>query len=62
MNNNYFKVDNKTLATALNYCGFSYMKFDGDSGNTIYSFRDSCELRDALKQLNTIRKKNNSFK
>lgn len=56
----YFKVDNKTLATALNYCGFSFMKI-GDKEKPIYSFEDSDNFREALESLNKIRKKNNKY-
>ncbi|MBP3929409.1 MAG: hypothetical protein J6D47_07590 [Peptostreptococcaceae bacterium] len=56
----YFKVDNKTLATALNYCGFSFMKI-GDKEKPIYSFEDSDSFREALESLNKIRKKNNKY-
>lgn len=58
--NKYFKVDNRTLAIALNYCGFSYIKV-GDMNNPIYSFEDTEEFREALDTLNKLRKKNNKF-
>jgi hypothetical protein len=57
----YFKVDSKTLATALNYLTYKYMKFDLD-GQTVYSFEDSEEFRKDLKSLNSLRKKNNTYK
>lgn len=60
MNKKYFKVDSKTLAIALNYCGFSYLKV-GDKENPIYSFEDSIEFREALETLNMLRKKNNKY-
>ena len=56
----YFKVDNKTLATALNYCGFSFMKI-GDKEKPIYSFEDSDNFREALESLKKIKKKNNKY-
>lgn len=56
----YFKIENRTLATALNYCNFSYMRI-GDRENPIYSFIDSEELREALDTLNKLRKKNDKY-
>lgn len=58
--NNYFKVDNKTLATALNYCGFKYLRV-GDKNNPIYSFEDTKEFRESLNVLNELRRKNNKY-
>ena len=57
----YFSVNSKTLATALNYCGFSYLRV-GDYNNPIYSFEDTDEFREALGILNNLRKKNNKDK
>jgi len=57
----YFKIDQKTLATAMSYLCYKYMKFDED-GKTIYSFEDSSEFRKDLKALNELRKKNNTYK
>lgn len=56
----YFKVDNRTLASALNYCGFSYIRV-GDRENPIYSFEDTEEFREALDTLNKLRKRNNKY-
>jgi hypothetical protein len=56
----YFKIENRTLATSLNYCGFSYIRI-GDRENPIYSFIDSEEFREALDTLNELRKKNNNY-
>ena len=61
MASKYFKVDNRTLATALNYCGFKYMRV-GDRENPIYSFEDTFEFREALETLNKLRRKNNVYK
>jgi len=57
----YFKIDQKTLATAMSYLCYTYMKFD-ENGRTIYSFEDSNEFRKDLKILNELRKKNNTYK
>lgn len=56
----YFKVDNRTLANALNYCGFSYIRV-GDREKPIYSFEDTEEFREALDTLNKLRRKNNKY-
>lgn len=57
----YFCCDNKTLAIALNYVGFSYYRF-GEQGNYSYSFEDSENFQEALDTLNKLRKKNNKYK
>jgi len=64
MENKYYCVNNKTLATALNYVGFSYMRFnDKDNNNeTSYSFENSEDFKEALDTLNELRRKNNKFK
>lgn len=64
MEKKYFCVDNKTCATALNYVGFSYYRFnDKDNPNeTSYSFEDTDEFREALDILNELRRKNNKYK
>lgn len=60
MDKKYFCVDNKTLAIALNYVGFSYFRFN-DKSNPSYSFEDTREFRDALDVLNRLRRKNNIY-
>ena len=64
MENKYYCVNNKTLATALNYVGFSYMRFNDKDNNdkTSYSFEDIKEFQEALEILNKLRKKNNKYK
>lgn len=64
MENKYYCVNNKTLATALNYVGFSYMRFnDKDNDNeTSYSFENSEDFKEALDILNELRRKNNKYK
>ena len=56
----YFKIDSLSLARALNYLTYNYMKFELD-GKTIYSFEDSDEFRKDLKVINALRKKNNNY-
>lgn len=64
MENKYYCVNSKTLATALNYVGFSYMRFNDRDNNdeTSYSFEDSEEFQEALNVLNELRRKNNKYK
>jgi hypothetical protein len=56
----YFKVDSLSLARAMNYLTYKYMKFDLD-GKTVYSFEDTEEFRKDLKVINELRKKNNTY-
>jgi hypothetical protein len=56
----YFKVDSLSLARAMNYLTYKYMKFDLD-GKTVYSFEDTDEFRKDLKVINELRKKNNTY-
>jgi hypothetical protein len=56
----YFKIDSLSLARALNYLTYNYMKFDLE-GKTIYSFEDTDEFRKDLAILNKLRKKNNKY-
>lgn len=51
----YFKTKSITLAYALNYLNFSFMKFQDNEGNNIYSFKSSEELYEKLEQLNDIK-------
>lgn len=59
--NKYFKVDSLSLARAMNYLCYNFMKFDLD-GKTVYSFEDTDEFRKDLKIVNELRKKNNTYK
>lgn len=59
--NKYFKVDSLSLARAMNYLCYNFMKFDLD-GKTVYSFQDTDEFRKDLKIINNLRKKNNTYK
>jgi hypothetical protein len=56
----YFKVDSLSLARAMNYLTYNYMKFELE-GKTIYSFEDTDEFRKDLKIVNGLRKKNNTY-
>jgi hypothetical protein len=56
----YFKVDSLSLARAMNYLTYNYMKFELE-GKTIYSFEDTDEFRKDLKVINELIKKNNTY-
>lgn len=43
----YFAENYISLASALSYLGFKYMKFDDDFYGKVYSFRDTDEFRQA---------------
>lgn len=62
--NKYVIISNKTCAMALNYCGFSYYKYnDRENPNVLmYSFEDSESFQEALHTLNSLRKMNNKYK
>ena len=64
MEKKYYCVSNKTLATALNFCGFTYYRYnDRDNPNELcYSFEDTDSFQEALNILNELRKKNNKYK
>lgn len=54
--NKYFIVNSVRLAKALSFLGFDYYAYQGISGETIYSFIDSKELRQARASLLSMRK------
>jgi hypothetical protein len=60
----YYCLNSKTLATALNYVGFSYLRFNDKENPDIimYSFEDTESFREALDILNELRRKNNKYK
>jgi hypothetical protein len=59
----YFCVTGKLLANGLNFCGFSYYKYNDEETNEInYSFEDTENFREALTTLINLRKKNNKYK
>lgn len=61
MNNKYYAVKGNDLARALVFVtGQNYMIFDDINckGKKIYSFKNTQELREALKILNDLRNKN----
>jgi len=53
-----FHVKKLYLADSLSYLGFRYMKFtDKFSGDTVYSFQDTKEFRNALNDLLELKQK-----
>ena len=52
----YFAINKKYLADGLAYLGFHYMQFIDDRYGLVYSFKDSKELRQAILDLNKLRK------
>jgi hypothetical protein len=60
MEKKYFKVNSLSLARAMNYLCYNFMKFELD-GKTVYSFIDTDEFRKDLKIVNDLRKKNNTY-
>ncbi|MFR5264474.1 hypothetical protein [Clostridium sp.] len=52
----YYVINSIRLAKALSYLGFDYYAYKGINGETIYSFIDSKELRQAKRTLINLRK------
>ncbi|WP_416188171.1 hypothetical protein [Clostridium perfringens] len=53
-----FALDNRYLANALSFCGFSYYMYD--NGKT-YKFEDTEELREAINEIIKLRRKYNKY-
>lgn len=53
----YYALNSKELANSLAYIGFTYMKFDDCKYGKIYSFENTRELHDAIKELNKLKNK-----
>lgn len=51
----YYALNSNELANALAYIGFQYMKFDDLKYGKIYSFKNTKELHDAIKELNKLK-------
>lgn len=52
----YYALNNEDLARALHYVGgFTYLKFDDPIHGKVYSFVNSQELHNAIKDLNKMR-------
>ena len=53
----YYALNNEDLARALHYVGgFQYLKFDDPIHGKVYSFENSQDLHNAIKELNKVRK------
>lgn len=47
----YYVINSKTLAYALDYLGFKYYKFNNPEHGRVYSFRNTKEFREARDYL-----------
>lgn len=56
MKKHYYNIEKRTLAEALNFMGFRYYKFNGDTGITLYGFEDTEKFKYALEKLLELRK------
>lgn len=55
-NKKYYNIEKKSLAEALNFIGFIFYRYTGDSGKTIYGFVDGEDFRKAMNGLFELRK------
>ncbi len=53
----YFAINQKSLADALVFLGFNYMKFDDPKYGKIYSFVNSEKLQESIHELNVLKNK-----
>lgn len=58
MEKKYYEIKKKYLAFALSYLGFRYYKF-GTGEDTLYSFENTDEFRQALTGLTDLKNKIN---
>lgn len=58
MEKKYYEIKKKYLAFALSYLGFRYYKFGTDE-DTLYSFENTDEFRQALTGLTNLKNKIN---
>lgn len=56
MEEKYYSIEKKSLATALNWMGFKYYIWTSREGKTLYGFEDSTRLHKALEGLLELRK------
>lgn len=54
----YTVIRNKYLADGLAFCGFHYQKYQ-DDGITVYSFKETDKLKEAVFMINKLRLENN---
>jgi hypothetical protein len=53
--NKYFSINQKSMADALVFLGFNYMKFDDKKYGKIYSFVNSEKLQKSIHELNKLK-------
>ena len=58
--NKYFGINQKSMADALVFLGFNYMKFDDEKYGKVYSFKNSNKLQNAIHELNILKNKINN--
>ena len=51
----YFGINQKSMADALVFLGFNYMKFDDRKYGKVYSFENTDKLRKAISKLNNLK-------
>jgi len=52
----YYNIEKENLAMAMNFLGFHFYKFYGDSGFTIYGFENTDKFRKAFNGFLELRK------
>lgn len=58
--NQYFSINQKSMADALVFLGFNYMKFDDKKYGKVYSFVNSEKLQQSINELNKLKTKINN--
>ena len=53
--NKYFSINQKSMADALVFLGFNYMKFDDKKYGKVYSFANSEKLQKSIHELNKLK-------
>ncbi|NOW03210.1 hypothetical protein [Clostridium beijerinckii] len=56
MEEKYYNIEKKSLATALNWMGFKFYVWTNREGKTLYGFEDTIKLHKALNGLLELRK------
>ena len=51
----YFGINQKSMADALVFLGFNYMKFNDRNSCKVYSFENTDKLRIAISKLNNLK-------
>ena len=58
--NKYFAINQRSLADALVFLGFNYMKFDDEKYGKVYSFVNSEKLQSSIHELNNLKNMTNN--